>query len=60
MLEWQNEANHRIQSTRIDSLDDLKGSLMGEISEQGNQIHAQLKNEMKKFFESNEQQEILA
>ena len=60
MLEWQNEANHRIQSARIDSLDDLKGSLMGEISEQGNQIHAQLKNEMKKFFESNEQQEMLA
>jgi len=60
MLEWQNGANHRIQSARIDSLDNLKGSLMGEISEQGKQIHAHLKDEMKKFFESNEQQEILA
>ena len=60
MLEWQNAANHRIQNAHIDSLDGLKGNLIGEISEQGKQIHAHLENEMKKFFESNEQQEILA
>ena len=60
MLQWQEEAKHRIESTPIEKLNDFKGKLMNELSVEGAKIHAEIESEMKKFFEESKQRDILA
>jgi len=60
MLQWQEGAKHRIESTPIDKLNDLQRNLMCELSDEGTEIHTELESEMKKFFEESKQRDILA
>ena len=59
MLEWQDGVKHRIRSSPIDKLSDLKRSLMNELSEEGTRILADLKVQTMKYFEENEKHDIL-
>ena len=60
MLQWQEGAKHRIESTPIDKLNDFKRKLVNELSQEGARIHAELESEVKKFFEESKQRDILA
>ena len=59
MLEWQDGVKHRIRSSPIDKLSDLKRSLNQQLSEEGTRIHADLKIQMNSFFEEDEQRDVL-
>ena len=60
MLKLQETAKNRINSTDVEHLNDLKESLMSEISKVGMEILNMIYNEMKKFFEEDKQRDILA
>ena len=60
MLEWQESAKNRINSTDVEHLNQLKESLMSEIPIVGTKILNTIEKKMKKFFEEDKQRDILA
>lgn len=60
MLHWQERAKHRIESTPVDKLYNLKRNLMSELSEEATEIYTELESELNTFFETSKQRDIMA